>query len=318
VTTPNPRIGYVLVVAAALMFGVNAGFSRIPIEAGLDIATYTTVRITGAFFVFLVAAAALRPSALKLPDPATLVPILMLGLFGVALLQWTYNAAVVRLPLGIALLLEYLAPVLVVLWVRFARREQVHPRMWPAIGLALMGLGLVGEVWKGLTLDRVGVLAALASGTLFAMYFLLGERITATGSTRSDPLQTMVWAFGAAAIFMNLLHPAWNASALGNDASMLGNLGDTTIPAWLAMTYVVVVGTVLPFFLYLASMQHLPSSVASVVAMLEPVIAVFVGWLWFAELLSAVQALGVVVVLTGIILAQTARLVPADELPPPV
>lgn len=97
---------------------------------------------------------------------------------------------------------------------------------------------------------------------------------------------------------------------------MLGRLEDLTVPAWLAMTSVVLLGTVTPFFLYLASLRDLSSARASVIAMLEPVVAVVVGWLWFAETLTAAQTLGVVAVLVGIVAAQTARHVPEEELPP--
>ncbi len=315
---PNVRRGLALVATAALFFGVNAGVSRIPIEAGLPISTFTTVRATSAFLVFLLIAVVFDRSALRPPRGRNWFLIVGLGVFGVAFVQWTYNIAIVRLPIGIALLLEYLAPVLVVLWVRFVRREPVHPRVWPAIGLALAGLALVGQVWQGLTLDGLGVAMALAAAFCFAAYFLFGEALTGATTDPMSPLRTVVWAFGIGAITMNVLG-GWNGvDALGGTASMLGRLADHTIPAWLAMTWVVLMGTVLPFFLYLASLRDLSSAKASVTAMLEPVVAVFVGWAWFAEALSPTQLAGVAAVLTGIILAQTARQVPADELPPPV
>lgn len=312
------RRGLALVVTAAVLFGVNAGVTRIPIEADLPVPTYTTTRVTFAFLVFFLIAVAIDRTALRMPRGRDLLLVLALGVAGVAFLQWTYNLAIMRLPIGIALLLEFLAPVLVVLWVRFVRREPVHPRVWPAIALALLGLALVGQVWNGLTLDGLGVVVALAAAFCFAAYFLIGESLTASPVEPLTALRTVVWSFGVGAITMNLLGGWDDFSALGTSASMLGRLDHLTIPAWLAMCSVVVFGTVTPFFLYLASMRYLSSSKASVTAMLEPVVAVIVGWVWFSEALTAVQTLGVVAVLAGIVLAQTARHVPADELPPPV
>lgn len=318
---PNTRRGLALVVTAALFFGFNAGVSRIPIEAGLPVATFTTVRATAAFAIFLLIAVVLDRSALRPPTGRSIPLVIALGIVGVAFVQWTYNIAIVRLPIGVALLIEYLAPVLVVLWVRFVRREPVHPRVWPAIALALAGLALVGQVWNGLVLDGLGLAMALAAAVCFAAYFLLGEELTGSAHPSTPPmtaLRTVVWSFGVGAITMNVLGGWDGVSALGNEASMLGRLADHTVPAWTAMTWAAFFGTVVPFFLYLASLRDLSSAKASVTAMLEPVVAVIVGWVWFAEALNPVQLTGVAAVLTGIILAQTARQVPQDELPPPV
>ena len=162
--------------------------------------------------------------------------------------------------------------------------------------------------------DGLGVAMGLGAALCFAAYFLLGEDLR----VGAEPLRWFLWAFVAAAILMNLVRPAWNATALGADASMLGRLDAITVPAWSAMTYVVVLGTVTPFFLLLLAMRSLPAVVVSVVAMLEPVVATIVGWAWFEESLSLVQIAGVLAVLTGIVLAQTARRDPsAAEVPPP-
>ncbi len=308
----SPVLGYALVLTAAVLFGLNAGASRIPLRSGTDEATFTTVRITGALLVLVVVALVVDRSALRLPAVRRLPLLIGLGVVGIAGLQGFYNVAINRLPLGIALLLEYTGPVLVVLWVRFARREPVHARMWPALALTLVGLAVVSQVWSGLVFDGLGVVMALLAAGCFAAYFLLGE----DGGVSAEPLHHILWAFAMAAVLMNVVAPVWEADALGADASMLGRLSDLTVPAWLAMGWVVVLGTVTPFFLLLLALRALPATVVSVVAMLEPVVASVVGWGWYAESLTAVQLGGVVLVLVGIVLAQTARRDHPDELPP--
>ncbi len=304
-------IGYAYVIAAAALFAVNAGMSRVPLRSGTQMETFTAVRITGALAVLVLVALAIERSALRLPRGRQIPLIIGLGLVGVAGLQWTYNVAIDRLPLSIALLVEYLGPVWVVLWVRFVRRTPVHPRVWPALALTLVGLALVGRVWSGLAFDGAGLIAAFAAGICFAAYFLLGEH----DSGGMSPLGVILWAFVVAAVFCNVIAPVWRAAALGNEASMLGRLDGVTVPAWVAMTSVVVLGTTAPFFLLLLALRHLPATVVSVVAMLEPAGAVVVGWLWFRESLTALPLLGVTLVLAGIVLAQTAR-APEDSLPP--
>ncbi|KQO36536.1 DMT family transporter [Aeromicrobium sp. Leaf245] len=308
----SPVVGYALVLTAAVLFGLNAGASRIPLRSGTDEATFTTVRITGALLVLVVVALVVDRSALRLPAVRRLPLLIGLGVVGIAGLQGFYNVAINRLPLGIALLLEYTGPVLVVLWVRFARREPVHARMWPALALTLVGLAVVSQVWSGLVFDGLGVVMALLAAGCFAAYFLLGE----DGGVSAEPLHHILWAFAMAAVLLNVVAPVWEADALGADASMLGRLSDLTVPAWLAMGWVVVLGTVTPFFLLLLALRALPATVVSVVAMLEPVVASVVGWGWYAESLTAVQLGGVVLVLVGIVLAQTARRDHPDELPP--
>lgn len=302
-----------MVVLAAVLFGVNAGASRIPLRSGTSEIAFTTVRITGALLVFVLIALAVDRSALRIPPLRRWPLVIGLGAAGIVGLQGFYNVAINRLPLGIALLLEYTAPVLIVLWVRFVRRAPVHARMWPALALTLLGLAAVSQVWDGLVLDGVGVAAALAAAVCFAAYFLLGE----DRGVSAEPLRHILWAFAVAAVIMNLVAPVWRADALGVDASMLGRLDHLSVPAWAAMTWVVVLGTVVPFFLMLLALQSLPATVTSVVAMLEPIIATFVGWAWFTESLSGAQLAGVVVMLAGIVLAQTARRDEPEPLPQP-
>lgn len=309
----SPRLGYLMVITGAVLFGLNGGVSRVAIGADLDVETFTTLRVTAAAAVFALAAGALRPSALSPPRGRSLLLIVALGLVGVAGVQLTYNIAITRLPLGIALLLEYLAPVLIVLWVRFVRRERVRPRMWVAVALALGGLAVVGQVWNGITLDALGVTMGLAAAVCFATYFLLGEH----QGEHHDPLHVIVWAFLVATVAMNVVQPVWTTPSLTGATSLLGRFDGYTVAPWLAVSAVVVLGTVAPFFLMLQALRHLPATVVTVVAMLEPVVATLLGWGWFAESLTAVQVVGVLTVLAGIVTAQTSRTVEPDLLPPP-
>jgi drug/metabolite transporter (DMT)-like permease len=303
VTARNPRLGYALVLVAAILFGLNGGVSRVAMATPLSAEMFTTLRVTGATLVFILYAACFRRSALKRPHGTALLLIAGLGLVGVAALQLTYNVAITRLPLGIALLIEYLAPVLVVVWARFVRHEHVHPRMWLAVGLAVLGLAVVSRVWNGLTFDGLGVVMALLAALSFATYFLLAEHNVGV----DDPLRVILWAFVVAAVAMNIIQPIWTAPGLGGQTGMLGRLDDHSVAPWVVVAWVIVLGTVAPFFLEMVALQHLPATIVIVVAMLEPVIANLLGWAWFRESLTGVQVLGAVAVLGGIVLAQTSR-----------
>lgn len=309
---PNPRLGYGLVVLGAIAFGINGAVSRVAMRSGLTPESFTTLRITGATIVFALAALIWRRSALRPPKGSALLLVAALGLIGVVSLQLTYNIAINRLPLGIALLIEYLAPVLVVLWVRFVRGEPVRNRMWAAILLSVVGIATVGQVWQGLDFDTLGMVMALLAAVSFASYFLLGEHNVGF----DDPLRVVLWAFVFGTVVMNVISPIWTVPDLTQQANLLGVLDAHATPLLLVIGWVVLLGTVAPFFLQLVALQHIPATIVTVVATLEPVIAVILGWAWFKESLTVVQVLGAVLVLGGIALAQSARREIPLDLPP--
>ncbi len=292
-----------MVIIAAILFGLNGGVSRVAMGSGLEPEAFTTVRVTAAALVFAAYAACFRRSALRRPRGSALLLVIALGLVGVAMMQLAYNVAITRLPLGIALLIEYLAPVFVVLWVRFVRKEPVRPQMWAAVALAVGGLAVVSRVWNGLQFDGLGVVMALLAAISFAAYFLIGEHNVGF----DDPLRVILWAFIVATGAMNLVQPIWETPRLSGSTSLLGRLDEHSINPLIPIAMVVVLGTVVPFFLQLIALKHLPASIVVVVAMLEPVIANVLGWAWFEETLTPVQILGAVAVIAGIVLAQTSR-----------
>jgi drug/metabolite transporter (DMT)-like permease len=312
--TRNPALGLALVVLAAVLFIQNAGASRVVLRAGVDPLSLTTLRVTGTFLVLLVVAAAFRRDALRPPRGRLGVLIVVHGVIGVAALQWTYFVAIDRLPVGMALLLEYQAPILVALWARFVQHERVRPRLWVGLALAWGGLAAATGIWQGLTLDGVGVLAGLGAAVCFATYFLVGEH----GVGRLDPLRVILWSFLYATIGLNVVHPvtATPWGAVGDRASLLGRLAEHSVPVAAVLAWIVVVGTLLPFGLTLLALRHLTATTVTMVAMLEPIGVSALGWMWFAESLDAVALIGGVAVVVGIVLAQSARRAPLLVEPP--
>lgn len=307
----NPAVGYALVLGAAVLFILNAGVSRTAIRAGIDPETLTTIRVTGAVPIFLLWALVADRSALRPPRREMVGWILLMGVVGVALLQYTYFVALDRLPVGIALLIEYTAPVLIALWARFVAHEPISGRIWPALALSLVGLAVVAEVWDGLALDGIGVLAGFGAALCFSTYFLVGDHtIGARG-----PLHVVLWSFLVAAVFLNVVWPltGLDTGILGEPTSLGGTLADVEVPGWALLAWIIVLGTVVSFALNLFAMRHLRPTVVAVVAMVEPVGASMLGWLWFEETLSPLQLLGGAAVVVGIVLAQLARPVPEGE-----
>jgi drug/metabolite transporter (DMT)-like permease len=301
----NPALGFGLVTLGALLFIVNAGVSRVALRAGVDPVTLTTIRVTGTFVVLAAVAALFRRSALRPPPGRLRLLVVAHGLIGVAALQWTYFVAIDRLPVGMALLLEYQAPILVAVWARVVQKEAVRPRMWLGLALAMAGLAAATGIWKGAVFDPVGIAAGLGAAVCFAAYFLIGE----AGVGSLDPLRVIVWSFLVGSVALNLVSPitAFDTSLLTEEVSLLGALEEYAAPVWLLLAWIVVLGTVVPFAVELFALRHLSATTVTMVAMLEPVGVSVLGWVWFAESLDAVAVVGVVAVVAGIVLAQTAR-----------
>lgn len=228
----------------------------------------------------------------------------ILGIAGVALLQASYAAALQRLPVGIALLLEYMAVLLVAVVAYFFLKEQVKARLWVAIALVLAGLAVVARVWDS-QLDALGVVFALVAAVTLALYFLVGER--QVGAT--SPLVVAFYTTGFAALFWSFLSGWWELSPATFSAPVQvgGAVGDLELPLWLPLLVTVVVGSFLPFLFSFLALKHLTATAAGIVAASEVIFAFAVAWLWLGESLDAIQLAGAAVVLIGIVLAQTAR-----------
>ena len=171
----RPAIGYAMVIAAALLFALNGTVSKVVLQSGISSLELTQVRATGAFLGFALGLALTRRrESLRLTRRE--VPYLIVfGIAGVALVQWLYFVSIGRLPIGIALLIEYIAPILIALWAWSVFKEPIRRRIWVALVLAVVGLAVVVEVWSGLTLDGLGVIAALSAAVAYVVYVQMAE-----------------------------------------------------------------------------------------------------------------------------------------------
>ncbi len=300
----RPVLGYAMVLAATCMWGVNGTVSKAILGAGLSSPRLTEVRSTGAAVALAVALAVTQPWRLRVRRDELLF-FVVFGIFGLALVQWFYFFAIHRLQIGIALLIQYLAPVLIALWARFATKEPVRRRIWAALVLSLGGLSLVVDLRHGFSLDALGTAASLGAAVTFALYILLAEH----GLKRRDPVSLLCLGFATASVFWAVVQPWWSfpVGLVDDRVRLDGSLLATTIPVWALMLTMIVVGTIVPFLLLVGALRHISATRVGVTAMFEPVAGALVAYAWLGESLSAVQLTGGAIVLTGILLAQTAR-----------
>lgn len=296
-------MGYLFSLLGALLFGANGSVTKVVIEGGLTPLQLTQFRVLGCCLIAGAVLLVVDRTAFRLSG-RQLIVMAILGVFGVAILQAAYAAAIQLLPVGIALLFEYTAVLFVALIAFLFLHEKVKARLWVAIVAVLIGLAVVAQVWAS-SLNLFGILMALLASASLTTYFLVGER--QVGAT--SPLAVAFWTMLFASVFWAFFSGWWEVSpaVLATPASLGGNLASVVVPLWVPLALNVVFGTFLSFLFSFLALKHLTATAAGITASSEVIFAFAVAFLWLGEGLTPVQLIGAAVVLVGIILAQTAR-----------
>lgn len=296
-------MGYLYALLASLLFGLNGSTTKVIVDAGLSPAQLTFFRVT---VVALLAGGLLlvtnrRAFRISLRQLAVMA---VLGVAGVALIQWFYAVAISLLPVGIALMLEYTGVLIVALVARFVFKERVKSRIWLAIGCVLIGMAVVAQIWAS-TLSELGVLAGILAAICLAVYFLVGERQVAATS----PLAVSFWSMLFASAFWLVFSAWWQVEpqTLVQDVALNGNLGAVSLPLWLLTLWNGVFGSFAPYLFSYMALGRLTATAAGIVSASEVIFAFAFAFLWLGESLDGLQMAGVVLVLAGIVVAQTAR-----------
>lgn len=294
-----------MVLTAATLWAFNGTVSKVLlVSGGVPSERLTEIRATGAFLLLFAVLLVWRRTSLRVRWRE--VPFLAIfGVGGLAFVTWFYFLAIERLEIGVALLIQYVAPVLVALYARYVLREPVRRRIWVALALSIGGLTLLLELRRGFEIDGIGVLASVGAALTFALYILLADHGLRTRSTSS----LLAYGFLFAALFWAIVQP-WMSfpwGLLDDSISLLGRLDGIELPVWLLMGWMVVLGTIVPFGLLVASLRHITPTRAGILAMFEPVAGTAIAYAWLQEELTPIQLLGAAIVLAGIGLAQTAR-----------
>ncbi|QIJ61496.1 EamA family transporter [Streptomyces sp. JB150] len=302
-------LGLGLALVSAVAFGGSGVAAKPLIEAGLEPLHVVWLRVAGAALVML--PLAVRHRALLRRRPALLAGF---GLLAVAGVQACYFAAISRIPVGVALLVEYLAPALVLGWVRFVQRRPVTRAAALGVVLAVGGLACVVEVWAGLGFDALGLLLALGAACCQVGYFVLSDQGSDSGEDAPDPLGVIAYGLLVGAAVLTVVARPWGMdwSVLSGTARMDG----TPVAAWVLLGWIVLVATVVAYVTGVVAVRRLSPPVAGVVACLEAVVATVLAWVLLGEHLSAPQLAGGAMVLAGAFIAQSSA--PAKSGPQPV
>ena len=296
--------GEIYLFFGALFFAFNGIISKIVLIDGPSAWRLTQIRTGGAFVLLLFFHLAFKRHELK-ATKSELPWLLAFGVVGVAFVQAFYFVAIERMYVGVALLIEFTAPIWILIFLRFVLKKHVPNTFWYAILLSFSGLLMITQIWNGLSLDRLGLIAALVDALSLAGYFLIGDRL---GKTKSSGAIT-TWGFGVTTALLAIALPLWSfpTEIFTRNMKLLGRFDGYTLPGWVLILWIVTMGTVLPYLCVVSGLKILSASTASIFGMIEPVLAGMFAWWWLNESLNAIQLLGCVVVIVGIAIADRAR-----------
>ena len=248
-------------------------------------------RTTFSFIVLLFALVLLRGwKCLRLPA-ADLRRMFMLGILGVAASNYLYYLSIQRTNVATAIILQYTAPVWVLIYTVARGLQRPTLKRVAAVGLAVTGIALIIGIFGsgGFRLDTIGVLAALGAAFSFAFYNIGGHSILA----RYDRWTVLLYVILSASLFWIIVNPPWKIVA----AHYSGN-------QWLFLLLFSLISVLAPFSLYFAGLQHLEPTRAIVVSCLEPVFSIVIAAAVLDEVMRPQQTIGIVLVLVAIVVVQ--------------
>ncbi len=299
----NPKLGYLLYLGAATLWAVNGTVSKVVLQEVGDPLRVSQFRGTATALVLIVWVAATNRNAFRITVKEALM-LAAYGIIGVAMCQWFYFESISRIPITVSLLIEFMAPIFVVLFVRFVWHQPVRSTVWIGLALAIAGLALVQEVWNGVTLNKVGLFFAMGSMSCLIVMYLIGDK----ASQRRDPISLLMWAFTFSALFFGIMR-SWGSFPWSSLSATVTPFEGSHFqyPIWPFFMYMVLFGTVAPYILVINSIRHIGGAGASIMGITEPPIAAVVAWIVLGEALSLIQILGGIVILAGVYIAENAR-----------
>lgn len=293
-------LGLAALLVSSAAFGTSGPFAKALITAGWAPTTIVILRILGAALVLLPWALATvrgRWSVIR----AELPLLALYGSLGVGAAQLGYFQAVERLPVGVALLLEFLGIVLVVLWTWLVTRRAPHRLTLVGVVLALAGLALVLDVTGAVRPDLVGVAWGLVAAAGLAGHFVIAARETSVPASTFAALGLLCGGVVLAALALLGVMPTRVGGGQVQVAAVI-------IPAWVAFAELILVAAVAAYVLGILGARHLGSTVASFVGLTEVLFAILIAWLLLGELPAPVQLLGGAILLAGVVAVRLGEL----------
>jgi DME family drug/metabolite transporter len=297
----HPVRGYLYIATATLFWGISATLGRAAFTGRLHPGGHTVglidplilaqTRTTFSFLVFLLVLVPRRGwKKFRLPL-ADVGRVLVLGVLGVAASNYFYYLAIQKTNVATAIIIQYTAPVWVLLYMVLRSRQKPTLQRLAGVALALSGIAMVIGIFEssGLRLNAVGVTAALVAAFSFAFYNVGGHDILA----RYDRWTVLLYTTFAAALFWIVVNPPGKIMAAHYSGAQ-----------WAFLFVFSMLSVLAPFSFYFAGLQHLEPTRAIIVSCLEPVFSILIAAIVLGEVLRPLQTVGILMVMAAILVVQ--------------
>lgn len=281
----NKSVGFILVLLAGVGFGFLGIFGRWAFQSGLTIGELLTFRFTLAAIILWLYLGIFKRSLLNIPIKQVFISSL-LGLFGYAVFSTLYFKSIQGVSVPLAAMLLFTFPIFVTLGSHFILKERMNRREVLSLILACSGLAIL--LWGPMVVhSMIAIGYGLGSGITYSIYVLASGRY----QKKVEPISSSLYVITAAAIGLYLFHRPDFSKVLNLSPEQMWIIGG-----------IATISTIGPLTLFLAGLQRLPSTQASIIVMIEPVIAAAAAWYLLGEQLSQFQMIGAGLVLLALIL----------------
>jgi len=291
--TTLPARGYLYVILAAVLWAASGSTGKFLFRNGVTPQQIVQLRVTLGVPCLLAWFLIRNPGLLRIAVKDVFY-FMVLGVVGLAMVQFGYFYAISKIHVAVAIILEYLAPTFIVLYSILVVREKLTRTTILGVAGSALGCYLAVGAYNFdlLALNWEGIGAGIGAGLAFAWYAVQGEY----GMRRYGPWTVFFYALFFAAVFWNIAIPPLECFRHSYTAEQ-----------WACILYIVVGGTVVSFGLYTQGISLIRSTRASITATLEPITAGFISFLFLGETLQPLQILGGALVIGAVVMLQLRR-----------
>jgi drug/metabolite transporter (DMT)-like permease len=289
----SERRGYLYIMVGATLWGVSSVVAKSLFNIGFPPTELVLVRLILSTLTLLLLLLLFNPESLiiSLKD---LPYFLVLGIVGIAGMQYAYYYTISKIHVGPAILLQYLSPIWVSLYAFLFQKESFSKGKILSLFFAVLGCYFVvgGYRIDLLRLNKIGIVSGLIGSLFFTFYMLFGEK----GLKKYNSWTLILYGFGSAAVFYSIFISPIKVVVAGH-----------SLKVWAAFVYIAIFSTLIPFGLYFKGIEHMRATRASITATWEPVVAGMTAYFVLGEALFPLQVLGGIGVIGAIILLQMAK-----------
>lgn len=282
--------GYILILGGTIFWGVSATFAKYLFARQLEPLILVQTRITFSAILMLVYFLLFKPKFLKIKK-SDFYMFSLIGIVGIAMSNFTYYFTIQEISVSTAILIQYMAPLLVIIYAAFTKEESLG---WVKITAAAISIGGIyltvsGKDFSLANISKIGLITGAASAFCWAFTNVYLRRVLNHYSVWT----ILVYSFIAGSIFWLFINPPWNLYS-----------ANYSLETWLTFIGFAIVSVLIPHTLYFNGLRHITASRAIITGTFEPIVAITASFIFLDAFLTPIQIFGAVLVITAIVILQ--------------